>query len=145
MSRLHIHIAVDDMEKNIAFYSALFGTEPSVNKPDYAKWELDDPDVNFAVSTRADKPGLDHVGLQAEDETELKAIRQRLETAGIKGMAQEGTTCCYAKSDKYWTIDPQGIAWESFHTLESATIYGDRTEAEQLAGSCCTPNMSNCC
>lgn len=145
MSRLHIHIAVDDMETNIAFYSAMFGTEPSVNKPDYAKWELEDPDVNFAVSTRADKPGLDHVGLQAKDETELKTIRLRLEAAGIKGMAQEGTTCCYAKSDKYWTIDPQGIAWEGFHTLESAAVYGERTEAEQRAGSCCTPNLSNCC
>lgn len=145
MSRLHIHIAVDDMDKNIAFYAAMFGIEPTVRKPDYAKWDLANPSVNFAISTRAAKPGLDHIGLQAEDDYELQLIQQRLEQAGIQGMAQEATTCCYAKSDKYWTLDPQGIAWESFHTLEAAPVYGERSEAEQRTGSCCTPNLSSCC
>ena len=145
MSRLHIHIAVDELDKNIAFYTALFGSQPSVSKPDYAKWQLEDPQVNFAISTRATRPGLDHVGIQADDDAELQAIRQRLDDAGIQGMAEDGTTCCYARSDKYWTLDPQGIAWESFHSLESAPVYGERTEAGQVSGSCCTPNLSNCC
>lgn len=145
MSRLHVHIAVEAIDKNIAFYSALFGCQPNVIKTDYAKWELDDPSVNFAISTRGDKPGLDHIGLQAADETELQTIRQRLEQADIQGIAQEGTTCCYAKSDKYWTTDPQGIAWESFHTLEQAAVFGERPEAEQNGAACCAPDVSNCC
>jgi len=145
MSRLHIHIAVDNIDTNIAFYSALFGSEPSIARPDYAKWELDNPHVNFAISTRGDKPGLDHIGIQAGDESELQSIRQRLEEADIRGMSEEGTTCCYAKSDKYWTTDPQGIAWESFHTLESAAIFGERPEAQQKGSGCCTPDLSNCC
>lgn len=145
MSRLHVHIAVEQLDTNIAFYSALFGCEPTVTKPDYAKWDLADPAVNFAISTRGSKPGVDHVGLQADDASQLQAIRQRLEQADIKGMAQEGTTCCYARSDKYWTTDPQGIAWESFHTLESAAIFGERPDAEQTDGACCTPDLSRCC
>lgn len=145
MSRLHVHIAVADIDKNILFYSSLFGSEPCVVKPDYAKWELQNPSVNFAISTRGGQPGLDHIGIQAEDEAELQVIRKRLESADINGLAEEGTTCCYARSDKYWTIDPQGIAWESFHTLESATRYGERPAAETISGSCCTPNLSNCC
>ncbi len=145
MSRLHVHIAVEQLDTNIAFYSALFGCEPTVTKPDYAKWDLADPAVNFAISTRSSKPGLDHVGIQAEDGDELQAIRRRLEQADINGMAQEGTTCCYARSDKYWTTDPQGIAWESFHTLESAAIFDERPDAEQNSGACCTPDLSSCC
>lgn len=145
MSRLHVHIAVADIDQNIRFYSSLFGSEPSVAKPDYAKWELQNPSLNFAISTRGSQPGLDHIGIQAENETELQAIRERLDSARIKGMAEEGTTCCYARSDKYWTSDPQGIAWESFHTLESATVYGERPGAETASGRCCTPNLSNCC
>ena len=145
MSRLHVHIAVADIDKNILFYSSLFGSEPSMVKPDYVKWELKNPSVNFAISTHGKTPGLDHIGIQAENEAELQAIRQRLENARIDGMAEDGTTCCYARSDKYWTSDPQGIAWESFHTLESAAVYGERPEAETASGSCCTPNLSNCC
>lgn len=145
MSRMHIHLAVEDLEKNIVFYSGLFGTAPTVSKPDYAKWELADPQVNFAISTHGKQPGLDHIGIQADDADELTAIRQRLDSADIQGQAEEGTTCCYAKSDKYWTIDPQGIAWESFHSLESAEVYGKRTDAEQTQTGCCTPVSNNCC
>ena len=145
MSRLHLHIAVEHLDTNMGVYSALFGCEPTETKPDYAKWELADPAVNFAISTRGNKPGLDHVGIQADDASQLQSIRQRLEQADIRGMAQEGATCCYARTDKYWTTDPQGIAWESFHTLESVAIFGERPAAEQTGGACCTPDLSSCC
>lgn len=146
MSRFHVHVAVEDLQKSIGFYSAMFGTEPTVTKPDYAKWRLEDPRVNFAISTRGRKPGLDHVGIQAEDEGELQTLRRRLDDAGIQGLEQQGTTCCYAKSDKYWAVDPQGIAWETFHSLGEAAIFGE-TAAEEEGGACCTPDLSkdSCC
>lgn len=144
MSRFHMHVAVDDLEPSVVFYSALFGAQPNVLKPDYAKWQLEDPKINFAVSTRGAKAGLDHVGIQAESAEELEAIEARLTAAGIKGLEQKETTCCYAKSDKYWTVDPQGIAWEAFHSLGNAPVYGE-SPAEQLEGSCCTPDVSSCC
>jgi len=144
MSRFHIHIAVDNLQRSVDFYSAVFGSQPSVVKEDYAKWALDDPNLNFAISTRGRNKGLDHIGLQAEDDAELQAIRQRLEAAGIQGLAQEATTCCYAESDKYWVQDPTGIAWESFHTLASAPVFGEQAEAESQ-GACCAPKVSSCC
>ncbi|HKJ71209.1 MAG TPA: ArsI/CadI family heavy metal resistance metalloenzyme [Gammaproteobacteria bacterium] len=148
MNRFHMHIAVDDLDRNIAFYSALFGAEPAVTKPDYAKWELTDPAVNFAISARGRAAGLDHVGLQAGSEGERAAIEARLSDAEIAGVKQEGTTCCYARSDKYWVTDPQGIAWETFHTLGEAPLFG---EAEAAGGSACcapapeAPSSSSCC
>jgi catechol 2,3-dioxygenase-like lactoylglutathione lyase family enzyme len=144
MSRFHIHIAVADLPQSVQFYSAVFGSQPSILKPDYAKWALEDPRLNFAISTRGARKGLDHVGLQAESDDELQAMRQRLESAGIHGMAQEGTTCCYAESDKYWVQDPQGIAWETFHTLNSAPVFSEQLE-EAKQSACCTPNLSGCC
>lgn len=144
MSRFHIHISVDDIDRNVQFYSAVFGTQPSVLKPDYAKWALEDPKLNFAISTHAEKKGVDHVGLQAESDAELNTIRARQEAAGIQGLAEEGTTCCYAQSDKYWVQDPQGLAWESFHSLGSAPVYGKRTQ-DPAAKSCCTPNLGGSC
>ncbi len=114
MKRFHIHISVKDLNKNIAFYSQVFNTEPSVVKEDYAKWALDDPALNFAISTRDNKVGLDHVGIQTDSDEELASLRTQLETADIKGVAQENATCCYARSNKYWIQDPQGIAWETF-------------------------------
>ncbi|MEJ2362441.1 MAG: ArsI/CadI family heavy metal resistance metalloenzyme [Gammaproteobacteria bacterium] len=143
MSRFHIHIAVDDIAQSVKFYSAVFGAEPSIVKDDYAKWALEDPRLNFAISTRGSNKGLDHVGLQAENDDELNAIRARLEQAGINGLAQEATTCCYAESDKYWVQDPAGIAWETFHTLSSAPVFGEQEAVSQNA--CCTPNLSKCC
>jgi catechol 2,3-dioxygenase-like lactoylglutathione lyase family enzyme len=142
MSRMHIHISVTDLAQNIRFYSTLFGTAPTVSKPDYAKWELDDPAVNFAISSRGGRPGLDHVGIQTDDDDLLAAIRDRLQQAGIAGSRQDDTTCCYARSDKYWTRDPQGIAWESFRTLEDVPTFSTAPES----GAGCTPfSGPGCC
>lgn len=144
MSRFHIHIAVEDIANSVKFYSAVFGSEPTIVKDDYAKWALEDPRLNFAISTRGSNKGLDHIGLQAEDDGELQTIRGRLEQAGIQGLAQEATTCCYAESDKYWVQDPTGIAWETFHTLGSAPVFGEQPEAVSQ-NACCKPNLSSCC
>ena len=138
MKRLHVHVSVRDLEQSIRFYSALFAAEPAVRKSDYAKWMLEDPRVNFAVSTRSAKAGLDHLGIQAENDQELEEIGSRLAQADVAVMPQKGASCCYAKSDKYWTIDPQGIAWESFHTLDSAPMYGDDRKQTAMA-ACCAP------
>ena len=127
MKRLHVHVAVHDLQQSIRFYSALFAAEPALKKDDYAKWMLDDPRVNFAISTRSTKAGLYHLGIQAENGAELEDIGSRLAQADVATTTQKGASCCYAKSDKYWTIDPQGIAWESFHTLDSVPMYGQDT------------------
>ena len=141
MKRLHVHVAVHDIAQSIRFYSALFAAQPSVTKNDYAKWMLEDPRVNFAISKRGAKTGLDHLGIQAENEAELEGIGSQLAQADVSTLAQKGASCCYAKSDKYWTIDPQGIAWESFHTLDSVPVYGEdtRSKAERLEkkSACC--------
>ena len=142
MKRFHVHVAVNDLEQSIRFYSALFGTEPAVKKPDYAKWMLEDPRINFAISDRCSKTGVDHLGLQAENGAELEEIGTRLAQADVSTTAQKGANCCYAKSDKYWTIDPQGVAWESFHTLDSVPVYGSDSRAatgkESTKAACCT-------
>jgi catechol 2,3-dioxygenase-like lactoylglutathione lyase family enzyme len=142
MKRLHVHVAVHDLEQSIRFYSALFAVQPAVKKDDYAKWMLDDPRVNFAISTRGKKAGLDHLGIQAENGAELEEIGSRLAQADVSVLPQKDAACCYAKSDKYWTIDPQGIAWESFHTLDSIPMYGADTGAVQKAekSACCAPD-----
>ena len=129
MKRLHVHVAVHDLQQSIRFYSALFAAEPVVKKDDYAKWMLDDPRVNFAISNRSSKAGIDHLGIQAESPAELEDLGVRLAQADVAITAQKGASCCYAKSDKYWTIDPQGIAWESFHTLDTVPMYGEDTRA----------------
>lgn len=140
MKRLHVHVAVHDLQQSIRFYSALFAAEPSIRKDDYAKWQLEDPRVNFAISTRAARAGLDHLGIQAENEAELEDLGTRLAQADVSVTAQKGASCCYAKSDKYWTLDPQGIAWESFHTLDSAPVYGEAARPaarDGKAAACC--------
>jgi predicted enzyme related to lactoylglutathione lyase len=143
MKRLHVHVAVDDIERSVGFYSALFAAQPAVLKPDYAKWMLDDPRVNFAISTRGRQPGLDHLGIQAETSDELKEIYTRLHMAGGEIIEQGQTTCCYAKSEKSWIDDPSGIAWETFLTSGESTDYGDGTgeRAPRIAHekSCCAP------
>ena len=136
MKRLHVHVAVHDLQQSIRFYSALFAAQPAVKKDDYAKWMLDDPRVNFAISTRADKAGLDHLGIQAENGAELEDLGTRLAQADVAVTAQKGAACCYAKSDKYWTIDLQGIAWESFHTLDSVPMYGSDVRETPKAACC---------
>jgi len=145
MSRLHLHIAVEDLQKNIDFYSALFGANPTKVEEDYAKWQLDDPKVNFAISNRSTTTGVDHVGIQTETTEELTAIEQRLTDAGIKGVQQEASTCCYSESEKYWTIDPQGIPWETFHTLSSAKVFKLNEDKNDSSTSCCAPSILSCC
>jgi catechol 2,3-dioxygenase-like lactoylglutathione lyase family enzyme len=127
MKRMHVHVSVQDLQQSIGFYSALFDAEPAVVKPDYAKWMLDDPRVNFAISTRGREPGLDHLGIQVEDKTELHEVYARLRKAGGTVIEQGETACCYAQSEKSWIDDPAGIAWETFHTTGENTDYGDGT------------------
>jgi Glyoxalase/Bleomycin resistance protein/Dioxygenase superfamily. len=137
MKRFHVHVNVDQLDSSIRFYTTLFGTAPSVIKPDYAKWMLDDPWVNFAISQRDRQTGVDHLGLQAEDAAELAAIGARLQAADAIALTEKGTTCCYAHSDKFWAEDPQGIRWESFHTHGEATSY--TTAPNEAGASCCSP------
>ncbi len=137
MKRMHLHVSVDNLDKSIAFYSTLFGTAPSVEKSDYAKWMLEDPLVNFAISQRGAKIGLDHIGIQVDNDEELGEIKARLEAADMSILTQEGTTCCYAKSDKHWVQDPSGLAWETYHTLDSAPTFND--SAENTSTACCAP------
>ena len=139
MKRIHLHISVDDLAKSISFYNTLFGASPTVEKVDYAKWILDDPLVNFAISQRGAKAGLDHIGIQVDSDDELRQIKSRLETADMDMLTQEGTTCCYAKSDKHWVQDPAGIAWETYRTLESAPTFNNATESTMAESACCAP------
>ena len=125
MKRLHLHVTVPDLDPSIRFYATLFGAEPSVVKTDYAKWMLDDPKVNFAISTRDRAPGLDHVGIQVETSAELAELSTRLKAAGAETFDEEATTCCYARSDKSWVSDPAGLRWETFHTFGEATVFGE--------------------
>lgn len=139
MKRIHLHVAVDDLAKSINFYNTLFGASPTVDKPDYAKWMLDDPLVNFAISQRGAKAGLDHIGIQVENDEELTQIKARLEAADMDMLTQEGTTCCYAKSDKHWVQDPSGIAWETYRTLETAPTFNNAADNASAESACCAP------
>jgi len=142
MKRLHVNLSVADLAVSIKFYSGLFGAPPSVLKPDYAKWMLDDPRVNFAIATRGKATGVDHLGIQAEDAGELRDIYGRLKAAEGEVIEQGAVTCCYAQSEKSWVLDPQGIAWEAFLTHGEATVYGDGGAAPMLAvarGNCGAP------
>ena len=125
MKRLHVHVSVADLEHSVRFYSALFAAEPTIIKPDYAKWMLEDPRVNFAISTRSGRTGLDHLGIQVETADELKEVYGRLRQADRPVLEEGATTCCYAKSEKSWISDPQGLAWEAFLTSGESTVYGD--------------------
>ena len=125
MNRLHVHLKVKDLDQSVAFYSALFGQAPAKLEADYAKWMLDDPHINFAISNRGQKPGLDHLGIQVESGAELEAVQQGLTTAALPIAPQKQAACCYAQSDKYWTVDPQGIAWEAFHSLNAIPMFGE--------------------
>lgn len=147
MKRFHVHVAVNDLDKSIAFYSAVFGEKPSIVKPDYAKWMLEDPRVNFAISNRGQTPGVNHLGIQAEDNAELEAIHANLQEADTAVLPEKAAQCCYAKSDKYWVTDPQGIAWESFYSLGSIPVYGsDHAQPTEQASSCGgEAKASSCC
>ncbi len=134
MKRLHVHVAVDDLAASIRFYSAMFAAAPTVTKDDYAKWMIDDPRVNFAISARGATPGLNHLGVQVESADELAEMSERLHKLDTEVVEEMGTACCYAKSDKYWATDPQGIAWETYHTLDSIPVFGSQAE-----DACCVP------
>lgn len=140
MKRFHVHVAVDDLQKNIRFYSAMFGAKPCVEKGDYAKWMLDDPRVNFAISQRGAESGVNHLGFQVDSAEELTVLREHVAGAEISALDEPGAACCYAKSDKYWITDPQGIAWETFHTLGDIPVFGDHAEVASPAQDvCCAP------
>jgi len=145
MKRLHLHVSVPDLEAAIGFYSTLFDAAPSVVKQDYAKWMLEDPKVNLAISSRGSAIGVDHMGIQVDDPAELAALSSRLKAAGNRTFDQEATTCCYARSDKSWVTDIAGVRWESFYTHGEATTYGEDADfPAPAASSCCAPK-SACC
>ena len=144
MQRLHLHINVEDLERSVGFYSTLFGVEPTVRKADYAKWLLDDPRVNLAISERGLKPGIAHAGIQADTTEELATLASRLKAAGETTFDQQATSCCYAKSDKSWVVDPSGVQWETFHTFGEATSYGEDLAVAPVVAEQVRPT-SACC
>lgn len=154
MKRLHVHVSVEDLDHSIRFYSTLFAASPTVLRPDYAKWMVDDPRVNFAISTRGAAGGLDHLGIQVETADELQEVYGRLQQADRPVLEEGATTCCYARSDKAWITDPQGLSWETFLTHGERTVYGDglggAAAARTAGGACCTPQpaaapVAACC
>ncbi|MCG2591702.1 VOC family protein [Ramlibacter sp. XY19] len=134
MKRFHVHVHVDDLQKNIAFYSAMFGAQPTRVESDYAKWMLEDPRINFAISSRGRKAGVGHLGMQVDSEEELAALKAQAREADMALLDQGETSCCYARSDKYWVTDPQGVAWEQFHTLSNIPLFGGEPAG---AKACC--------
>lgn len=153
MKRFHVHVHVADLDSSVRFYSTLFGEQPAVIKSDYAKWMLEDPRVNFAITSGAASPRIDHMGLQVESDDELATIASRLTTAGESVAKQENAACCYARGNKGWVSDPSGLSWETFHTFGENTVYGNdrapRADAKSEASeSCCAPapsSSSGCC
>lgn len=154
MKRFHVHVRVDDLDSSVRFYSTLFGAEPAVIKADYAKWMLDDPRVNFAITARSTSVGLDHLGIQVESDGDLASIAGRLNAAGQSVAKQENAACCYARGNKGWVSDPSGISWETFHTFGESTVYGNDVAPRPMAAklpesdSCCAPAPSSttaCC
>jgi catechol 2,3-dioxygenase-like lactoylglutathione lyase family enzyme len=141
MKRMHVHVSVDDLTQSIRFYSTLFAAEPTVVKPDYAKWMLDDPRVNFAISARGGRAGLDHLGIQVETQDELREVHGRLRQADRPVLEEGVTTCCYARSEKSWITDPQGVSWEAFMTTGESTVYGDSADLGPIR----TTSVSACC
>lgn len=149
MKRLHVHVGVENLDQSIRFYSTLFGAEPTVAKADYAKWMLDDPRVNFAISAGHATTGVEHLGIQVEDQAELAEVYDRLKAADRPVLEEGATTCCYAKSEKSWINDPQGVVWEAFLTNGEATVYGGAPDLANLAArsdnaadaSCCAPAL----
>lgn len=152
MKRMHLHVSVPDLEQSITFYATLFGASPTVVKDDYAKWMLDDPRVNFAISQRGAAVGVDHVGIQVESAAELGELAGRLKQAGAQTFDQTATTCCYARSDKSWVSDPAGVRWETFFTFGEATTYGEDPAAlaaaaatERCCGAAPKASAAACC
>jgi catechol 2,3-dioxygenase-like lactoylglutathione lyase family enzyme len=153
MKRLHVNISVSDLDASIGFYNSLFDAEPSVVKPDYAKWMLEDPRVNFAITTRGQRKGIDHLGIQVENDDELGVVYSRLQTAGAPVIEEGATTCCYANSEKSWIFDPDSVAWETFLTLGESPVFGtDNIKKLDSKSACCgrpqpesAKSRSSCC
>jgi lactoylglutathione lyase len=146
MKRFHVHVAVENLGKSVRFYSELFGMKPTVERPDYAKWMIADPRVNFAISSRGHKPGVNHLGFQAENPAELAELAERAShSAGTAVPKENEAQCCYAKGEKYWVLDPQGLAWEHFYTLGEIPIFGEDSAITQTdrQKSCCIPLYQN--
>ena len=142
MKRFHVHLSVADLDQSIRFYTGLFGVAPTVTKSDYAKWMLDDPRINFAISHRGGKQGLDHLGFQVESDEELGELNDRLTAAALPSVEESNASCCYVRSNKYWSVDPQGIAWEGFHSLEDIPTFNGSEEQPQSQpeqAACCAP------
>lgn len=138
MKRFHVHAHVADLQTSIAFYARMFGAEPTRVESDYAKWMLEDPRINFAISTRGGTPGVDHLGIQADSAEELAELKARAQAADLAVLDEGETTCCYARSEKHWVTDPQGIAWEHFHTLDSIPVFSEPAKpAGGEASACC--------
>jgi catechol 2,3-dioxygenase-like lactoylglutathione lyase family enzyme len=137
MKRFHVHAHVENLQASVAFYSRMFAAEPTRLEADYAKWMLEDPRLNFAISTRGGQPGVDHLGFQTDTAEELGELKARAEAADMTLLDEGETTCCYARSEKHWVTDPQGIAWEQFHTLDSIPVFGDKVKSETRATACC--------
>jgi len=139
MKRFHVHLHVDDLGKSIGFYSKLFAAAPARRESDYAKWMLDDPPVNFAISTRGARAGIDHLGIQTDNAQDLAGLKARAEAADLALLDEGQTTCCYARSEKHWVTDPQGIAWEHFHTLGDIPMFNEAAAQGEPRSACCTP------
>lgn len=141
MKRLHVHVSVENINEAVKFYSAMFGAEPVKLKSDYAKWLLNEPSLNFAISAQGRKPGVDHFGIQVDEESELTEVRERIGKAEMKTFDEGETTCCYAKSDKTWVMDPAGVAWEAYQFMGDAEIFHE-AKAEEKGSACCAPKAS---
>ena len=137
MKRFHVHAHVDDLRASIAFYTKMFGAEPTRIETDYAKWMIEDPRINFAISTRGGKPGVDHLGLQADTEEELAELKERARAADLAVFDEGQVSCCYARSEKHWVTDPQGIAWEHFRTLDSIPVFTEKAQPAGGPSACC--------
>ena len=137
MKRFHVHAHVQDLQASVAFYSKMFAAECSRVEADYAKWMLEDPRINFAISTRGGKPGVDHLGIQTDDAQELAELKARAQAADMSLLDEGQTSCCYARSDKHWVVDPTGIAWEHFHTLDNIPVFGESAPTAAEASACC--------
>ena len=137
MKRFHVHTHVADLQKSIAFYSKMFAAAPTRVQSDYAKWMIEDPRINFAISTRGAKPGIDHLGMQTDTQEELAELKSRAEAADMTLLDEGETTCCYARSEKHWVTDPQGVAWEHFHTLDNIPVFSEKAPAATVDAACC--------
>ena len=149
MKRFHVHVGVKDLNHSVQFYSTLFGQKPTKLKDDYAKWMLEDPRINFAISTRSNEEGVDHLGLQVDENSELLELTERLKKADLGVYGEGETTCCYAESNKAWVKDPAGIAWETYHTMADAEIFSEKPKTpEASVSACCAPksgSAKSCC